>query len=358
MSQERPTLKDLAKIFGVSTTTIHRALQGKEGVSGETGEAIRRMAAEMGYRANYMAANLKRKTLRLAIAFPEPSQEYEFYYRSLWQGVRQFFQDNQQFSSVEPIEFFYPLSPGAHGVLLQQLYEDHLSRLDGLLTLAVEHPLSALYLEKLSEAGLPIALVGSDLYQEQRLCCVKAFDELAGRLAAELLRSFYPGPLEGKLLLTGNPVGSFPMLDQARNAAGFESYLRKHAPGAVLLTAYHPDVHLAAMHLRALLAEHPDLYAIYSVSARHTVMACQVLEELGLSGQIKLIGNDRFPESIAGLERGTISAVIDKKISHQSYRASQLLFDYVTKADVPSAQVVYVQPSILLPSNANIEPEP
>lgn len=158
MSKERPTLKDIAAAMGVSTTTVHRALQGKDGVSDETGNTIRRLAAEMGYRANYMASALKRKELRLAIAFPESSRENQYYYRSLWQGARQFFRENQDFA-VEPLEFPYPLVPGSHGAVLKDLYLHHLDRLDGLLTVAVDHGQSAFFLEKIAAAGVPVVLV-------------------------------------------------------------------------------------------------------------------------------------------------------------------------------------------------------
>ncbi len=351
MSSERPTLKDIANTLGVSTTTVHRALQGKEGVSDETGAEIRRLAAEMGYRANYMASALKRRVLRLAIVFPEPSQENQYYYRSLWQGARQFFQENREFF-VEPVEFPYPLAPGAHGAVLKELYLDHLDGLDGLLTLAVDHGQSAYFLEKLSHHGVPIALVGADLYRDLRLCCVKAQDELAGTLAAELLYSFRPGPFQDEVILTGNPVGSFSMVDQARNVSGFEAAFRTHAPGARLLTAYDPDVERSGRDLRRLLTDHPDVCAVYSVSARHTVMACQVLADLGLSGRVKLIGNDRFPESVAALKAGVLTAVIDKKVPQQSFRAARLLFDYVLKGEAPPPAAVSVRPTILLRGNA------
>ena len=140
------------------------------------------------------------------------------------------------------------------------------------------------------------------------------------------------------------------MPDQAKNAAGFEQYLRTHAPNARILTAYSPVSHHSGNQVRALLAQHPEVYAIYSTSARHTVQMCQVLETMELSGRIRLIGNDRFPESEEYLAKGTLSAIIDKKIMKQSYQASQILFNYVLKGEYPSSSTVYVEPSILLHS--------
>ena len=75
---------------------------------------------------------------------------------------------------------------------LKQIYEQHCGDISGLITIAVEHNQSSYFLEKLAGRGVPILLIGADMYQDLRLCCVKAYDELAGSLAAELLCSFYP----------------------------------------------------------------------------------------------------------------------------------------------------------------------
>ena len=49
MSQKHATLKDLAARLGVSTTTIHRALTGKPGISDQLRTTIQNLAVEMNY---------------------------------------------------------------------------------------------------------------------------------------------------------------------------------------------------------------------------------------------------------------------------------------------------------------------
>lgn len=354
MSKQRPTLKDIAQSLGVSATTVHRALQGKEGVSALMSEEIRRRAMEMGYRTNYMASSLKRKAQKLAIAFPEPTLDNRYYYMSLWRGVRKFFREVSEFH-VEPMEFYYPLAPGSNGAILREIYEHYAGEIAGLITIATDHPQSSYFLEKLAAKGIPITLVGADLYSEQRLCCVKAYDEMAGSLAAELLTAFQPKDLSARVLVTGNPVGSFDMLDQYYNMTGFESYLRAHAPGVTLQTTYHSDVHVSEQQLRTLLTQDPEVLAIYSTSARHTVMMSLLVEELGLQGKVRLIGSDLFPESLEALESGTLTAIVDKKVPLQSYRAAQYLFDHVIKGAYPPSGTIFIPPSVLLHSNGSAD---
>ncbi|MFT4004860.1 MAG: helix-turn-helix domain-containing protein [Lacrimispora sp.] len=55
------TMKDMARHFGVSLNTIHKAIAGKPGVSEETRKKILSYADANGYKLNTMASFLKRK---------------------------------------------------------------------------------------------------------------------------------------------------------------------------------------------------------------------------------------------------------------------------------------------------------
>lgn len=65
-------MKDIANKIGVSSVTISKALNDKEGVSEELKEKIKQLADEMGYRYNSMARSMKEgKTYNIGIVIPE-----------------------------------------------------------------------------------------------------------------------------------------------------------------------------------------------------------------------------------------------------------------------------------------------
>ena len=53
------TMEDIARLAGVSTITVSRALRDSPLVTGATRDKIRQLAAEQGYRMNLSARNLR-----------------------------------------------------------------------------------------------------------------------------------------------------------------------------------------------------------------------------------------------------------------------------------------------------------
>ena len=354
MEPVNTTLKDIARELGVSATTVHRALSGSGRVSEQTRKRVAQLAREKGYRSNYVASSLKRKNLRIAIALPEPVEENRYYYLAIWKGIRNYLDTVQGFN-VQSLEFSYPLTPAGNGMALKEIYERHANEIDGLLTIPNDHAQSSFFMEKLAESGVPIVTIGMDSHKKSRFCCVKSRNDIAGQLAAEMLTAYHPPDMKKKIMVTGDQIGSLNMPDQYKNSSGFERYIEQNAPNATLLRAYNPNTGQAFLQMKELLIENPDAYAIYSCSARHTIQMCKAVAEAGMTGKVKLIGNDCFEESYQLLSEGVLTAIIDKKILRQGSLAMETLFNYVVKSEYPSSGVLYVRPSIVMRSNLNEE---
>jgi LacI family transcriptional regulator len=343
------TLKDIAEAMGVTSTTVHRALKGKEGVSEETRRTIREMAAKMGYRSNYLASALKRKNIRIAVVLPEPIDDNRYYYGNMWLGIRNFWGEVSEFPIV-PIERTYSFAYGANGAMLENLYQNHIADLDGLITMGVDQGQSMYFAEKFTERGVPVVYVGSDVSGSSRFCCVKSYDEMAGSLAAELLTAFHEDKAEKKVILIGH-FGLLGMTDQIHNARGFETHLRENAPYLTLIQLRFSDRLEICRELGRTLREVRDIYAVYSCSARSSIYMLQVIEDLGMGGRLKLIGNDSFEESLEALRKGGLTAIIDKKIARQSYLAAKILFDYIVKGEYPTSAQLQLSPEVVLRSS-------
>ncbi|MEQ8740340.1 MAG: LacI family DNA-binding transcriptional regulator, partial [Hoeflea sp.] len=72
MSQKAPRITDVARLAGVSTATVSRALSKPETVAESTRDAVLEAARESGYRVNLSARNLRRqRTGAIVILVPD-----------------------------------------------------------------------------------------------------------------------------------------------------------------------------------------------------------------------------------------------------------------------------------------------
>jgi len=81
------TIKDIAKVLGVSVSTVSRALQDKPEISEETKRLVREAATNMKYRPNSMAVALKtQKSYSIGVVVP---QIVSAFYASVVKGIEE-----------------------------------------------------------------------------------------------------------------------------------------------------------------------------------------------------------------------------------------------------------------------------
>ena len=82
------TLKDIAKEFGVSTSTVSKALNDSHEISTETKERIKAYAAYYNYKPNSLALKLRnQRTYIIGVIIPQISTDEYFAELALWYGI-------------------------------------------------------------------------------------------------------------------------------------------------------------------------------------------------------------------------------------------------------------------------------
>jgi len=70
-NQLETTIHDIAKRLNLSASTVSRALNNNPVIREKTRNLVKKMAAEMGYRPNVLAANLRtRRTNTIGVIVP------------------------------------------------------------------------------------------------------------------------------------------------------------------------------------------------------------------------------------------------------------------------------------------------
>jgi LacI family transcriptional regulator len=144
------TIHDLARQLGVSASTVSRALQNHFSIGEETTKAVKKLAAELGYRPNTLAVSLRKQhSTNIGVIVPRINRPF---ISSLVSGMEQAARES-----------------GYH-VLISQSYEDHEieienakaffnSRICGLLVSCAVKTTDYEHLLQFTESGIPVVFV-------------------------------------------------------------------------------------------------------------------------------------------------------------------------------------------------------
>lgn len=343
----KATLTDIAQRVGVSAATVQRALNGLEGVGPEKRALIQKVAEEMGYRRNLTASALKTGVKTIAVVLPETQQDSRYYSRYLWSGARECAAKFKEFS-LDILETEYVRNPRDHAAAILGMLEKRDGELDGLLTMGIADQPVADAVAKYGELGIPVVHVGTDSGLANRLCCVRTYDEMAGRMAADLLINFTNPENHSKVVMTGD----LGISDQFYNAQGFERHLWENGcPLEVMKLANYENLDVVKEGIVQVLNSGLDIRAAYATSARNTVAMCQAVAESGHGSRVRTIGQDIFPESVDLIRSGRLNAIIHKQPATQAYTAMQVLINYAVKGEEPASDTLLVDTIIVMKSN-------
>lgn len=345
------TLKDIADATGFSLVSVHRAMNGKSGVSEKTRQKILSAARQMGYTANVMASMLKRKTVSIAIVIPEGGGG-SLYFNYMWKGCRDYISEISGYQ-IRFIECPFILQPGTHLEeqeqlrVLDDLYQAHGDELDGLLTAPMLN--TAALQERLMRfirRGVQVVLIDNDFPDSGRLCCIAPNDENTGRLSAELMCSMVHQSAGSILVAAGNETS----LSHRLNAMGFSDYVRTHRPELSVVMVNDPPSTPTADCFLDYLSD-PGVIAAYSVRARNTIPLCNAALKLEARKKLLLLGSDLFDQSADMLRRGVLKGIVYKNPYQKGFLGLKVLVEQLLLDKPPKNDKLFVQISIIMRNN-------
>ena len=360
MEDQKITIKDVAKKTGMSLATVHRALNDKPGVSENNRKLIKAAAEEINYKPNHFAASLKRKAIRIAAVMVSPDYAGRFYFQDMWRGCDEFIYENLDYH----IDFLrLPFSNDEGAVeRLKYLWNTFGADIQGILitpTNSVGHrynvPGMQYFLEKFTQAGVPIVFIGNDMEKVERLCCVCPHTEISNRLIAEYIYSILPP--EGRILTCSRTkdvpaqICNLTLIEQYMNELSYTKELYKIFQQEGEGSGFVDVQKLIYQETTQLLTAHPDIKLLYSCNARGTIPMAQAVLDLNLAGKVALVGNDIYTESAAFLEQGVVTALLFKYPRQQGYQGLKTLFNNIVKNEYPSSSSIYVASVVVMKSN-------
>jgi LacI family transcriptional regulator len=334
--KKRTTIKDISKEIGVSVTTVYKALNNKPKISEGMRRRINDKALEMNYTPNKLAQGLARSVFNLGLIIPRVPTEFFTYVKAgLDESVKELLDYNihcivkeiiTEQEAREAVKSF--LKAEVAGIILEPneaicgMYKN----LDDPSELKV--PVVSFVTEPID--GTPIiGVLRSDGY-------------VLGRTAAQLLNNCVG---KGK-------VAVFWPEDQTlihkECGDGFIEECRKREMDFVSCFEITNHQEIAYKRTEEILEKTPGLKGIY-VASYNAVGVCKKLEELGRT-DIKVIGQDLYPELVKCIERGSLEATLFQNQYNLAKEAVSAMVTYLTEKKEPIG-TRYHRPEVIMRSN-------
>ncbi|MBU6248676.1 MAG: LacI family DNA-binding transcriptional regulator [Xanthomonadaceae bacterium] len=277
--RKRMQMADLARLAGVSASTVSRALAGSPLISADTRERIQTLARQFNYTVNSVATDLRSGVKRtIAVVVP-----YE-------QGTRQSFAD----------PFLHGMIGALADALTERGYEMLLSRidaerLDAAATLVDGGRAAGLILigqwrhhdqlNAMAERGLPLVVWGAKLPRQQ-YCTVGGDNLQGGRLVAEHLLA------QGRRRLAF--LGDTGLPEVAQRFRGFTAALKEQGVELKQRASVPFLVESGRQTMAALLDGQPDIDGVFASSDLLAMAAIGALRERGLRvpDDVAVVGYD------------------------------------------------------------------
>jgi len=320
MSSKKTTVKEIARLAGVSIGTVDRVLHGREGVSSATRRRVESIIEGSGFRPNALARQLSLgKTYLFRALLPRADQD-SGYWGACRRGIELAARHLALYGARVAVEEFDRYDEGAYARLLAP---GAAPEADGLLVAPVMPELLRPALGRLGGRA-PYAFFDGVAPGCSPLFAITQDALAAGRAAARMLDLLAPG--EG-------PVAVIDPYPEERHIAlrveGFRSYFRER-PGSRRRAVERacprfesPERSSAC--LESLLAEEPGLAGILVANAAGHV-AGRWLRREGRKEGCALVSWDLVPANASALRSGELDCVISQRPFMQARDAMERLY--------------------------------
>lgn len=350
------TLKEIARLAGVSRGTVDRALHDRPGVNQEVAERIRCLAKEAGYvpdRAG-KALSCRRNPIKLGVILN--SRENPFF-TPLIAGLRQAERDYADYSLQILLCECKGFDAGRQAAYMASLAGEAIS---GLILTPVNDEQVKTAIRQISEK-FPVVTVNTDIEDSLRTAYVGCDYIASGKTAAQLA-GLFTAPLISPVALSHATdlqsvdaaiiIGSIQILGHTQRVSGFSTVCKEEYPHMKVVDVLenNDDDTLSYEAVSSLLQNAPPRLLYFAAG--------------GVEGGLKavdaycppekrpiIIACDETPVTKQALLDGRIQAVISQQPFEQGYEAVRIAMDAAVNHRLPESDRLYMQNEIKIRHN-------
>ncbi len=326
----KTTIHDVAARAGVSLATVDRVLNRRPGVRAQTIAKVEEAARELNYKPDPYAASLaKKRSDRFLFLLPEGRNPFmQQLAREAVETADRVLMDRVRLS-VRHVDTF---DKAAIAAALSQISPEDF---EGVAVVAQDAPVVRSAIDALSNRGVPVVTLISDVATAGRGHFIGIDNVAAGRVAGRLIGRFLP-QAPGKVALI---CGTLALSDHAQRVEGCRAVLFADYPHLEVLPIREgrDDDVLTRETAMDLLKRHPDLVGLYNVGSG-TRGLIAALEAHAMPGKPVTIAHELTPHARQALDARTLDALICQDAGHEIRSAVRVLKALVDKAAIVEGQ--------------------
>jgi len=271
------TVKEIAKLAGVSRGTVDRALNNRGGVSPEVERRIKKIAKEHGYTPNRFGKALAMKVTPLTIGVVINSMGNPFF-EEVFRGINDANDELSDFGLDIIILEDKGYDPTSQCRNINKLVE---KGVDGIAITPINDIRVA---ECLKSSHLPVITFNQDIDGIDKICFVGCDYENSGRIAGQLM-----GLISADETNIGIITGSVKMLGHNKRIHGFSRAIKEQYPNLhiVDIVENDDDDDVSYNVTKNLLSKHKNINALF-LTAAGVAGTIRATNELGFGGRIML----------------------------------------------------------------------
>lgn len=332
MKPHQVTIKDIAKILGISISTVSRALKNHPDISADTRNQVKELARKMNYEPNALAMNLRRnKTNTIGVIIPEIVHHF---FSSVISGIEDIAYDRGYNVMVCQSNELYEREVINSQALLS-------NRVDGVLISVSKTTLEFDHFRNFSNQGIPIVFF--DRICPEIICDrVITNDEGGAFLATEHLISI------GCKKIAHFAAPQNLLIGQGR-LAGYQRALKQYQrifdPALIMLC---DTRELALENTSLFMKANPDVDGIFAVNDSTAIATMQAIQKMGknVPSDVSVIGFGDGP--IALIACPPLSTVEQKGYEMGSEAIKLLIHKIENETSADSYQTKVLTP-VLIP---------
>jgi LacI family transcriptional regulator len=313
------TIKDIAKMAGVSKGTVDRVLHNRGKVSPAALKKINEVLNVINYEPNLIARNLKNtKVYRICVLMPDP--EIDPYWFPCVNGIQDAITEFKAYSIIVETYFFNPESTKSFLTTNEKIIN---KSPDAVLIAPLFHKETIQIIKQYDELEIIVNTFNNQVESSSIKSFIGQNLYKSGRVAASLM----------SLILTNGPIAIIHIDESLKNAVhmqekekGFRNYFDDKKNANFTLTTLklkHPNIESK---FSAFLDENPNLKGIFITTSKAYQIAT-ILSSFKKK-KIAIIGYDLIEKNVNFLNQGLVHFLIHQNQKKQAYLGVSTLVEH------------------------------